>query len=153
MKSRLVFILVISLTACIGPGKLAPAIEGVHSFTLRVAEIEPPYGVLRIALYNDRDQWLRQPGAVRARLHIVDAATEEIHFYGLPAGSYAIALFHDRNGDNKHNKFWGVVPKESYGFSNNAKGFLGFGLPNFKDASFILPNSNAITINLVKPPI
>jgi uncharacterized protein (DUF2141 family) len=50
------------------------------------------------------------------------------------ARTYAIAAIHDENRDGKLETDWMGVPKEGYGFSNNAKGRLG--PPSFEAASF-----------------
>ncbi len=55
-------------------------------------------------------------------------------FPNLPSGNYAIAILHDENDDNKMNKNGLGLPKEGYGFSNNAVG--AFGPPSWKKASF-----------------
>ena len=49
----------------------------------------------------------------------------------LAAGTYAIACFHDANADGKLNTSAMGIPKEAYGFSNNARGM--FGPPDLKD--------------------
>jgi uncharacterized protein (DUF2141 family) len=55
-------------------------------------------------------------------------------FLDIPPGTYALAVIHDenRNGQLDTNRFG--IPKEDYGFSNDAKGF--FGAPSFSAASF-----------------
>ncbi len=50
----------------------------------------------------------------------------------LPSGNYAIAVLHDENGDLTMNKNWLGIPKEGFGFSNNAMGT--FGPPAFSKA-------------------
>ena len=68
------------------------------------------------------------------------------YIYELASGTYAIGIFHDVNLSNKmDNNFFGV-PKEQYGFSNNARAF--FGPPNFEDAAFKLNNSTSQSIDL-----
>jgi len=49
-------------------------------------------------------------------------------------GNYGAAIFHDENGNKKMDKNIFGMPKEGYGFSNNAKG--SFGPPKYKDAAF-----------------
>ena len=52
----------------------------------------------------------------------------------LPPGACAIGIFHGANLSNRlDNHFFGV-PREQYGFSNNARGFMG--PPSFEDAAF-----------------
>lgn len=66
------------------------------------------------------------------------AATDAVVvvFRGLPAGTYAVAAFHDANGDGELNANFVGMPTEGYGFSNDARGFMG--PPPFEDASFSL---------------
>jgi uncharacterized protein (DUF2141 family) len=55
-------------------------------------------------------------------------------FLDIPPGTYALAVIHDenRNGLLDTNRFG--IPREGYGFSNDAKGFLR--APSFSAASF-----------------
>jgi len=52
----------------------------------------------------------------------------------IPFGEYAIKVFHDEDSDDKIDTNFIGIPTESYGFSNNVKGF--FGLPGFEKAKF-----------------
>ncbi len=63
-------------------------------------------------------------------------------FSDLPTGTYAISILHDENNDQKMNKSFLGLPKEGYGFSNNAIG--AFGPPALKKASF-RHTQNALT--------
>ena len=64
----------------------------------------------------------------------------------LPAGQYAVALFHDADGNGKLSTNILGMPKEGYAFSNNASSFLG--VPGFKDASFYLRCDTTIKIDM-----
>jgi uncharacterized protein (DUF2141 family) len=55
-------------------------------------------------------------------------------FEDIPPGTYALAVVHDENMDGKLETNWLGVPKEGYGFSNDAKTILG--PPSFSAASF-----------------
>lgn len=58
-------------------------------------------------------------------------------------GEYAFKYFHDENNNNKLDCNWMKIPKEGYGFSNNAIG--KFGPPDFEDYLFKLKeNKKAI---------
>lgn len=64
------------------------------------------------------------------------AATDAVAvvFREIPAGEYAVAAFHDTNGDGELNANFVGMPTECYGFSNDARGFMG--PPSFDDAAF-----------------
>lgn len=74
--------------------------------------------------------------------------TATIKFDDLPAGRYAAVVLHDENDNFRMDKTWIGLPKEGYGFSNNAK--APFGPPSFKQASFTHSSdkTSAISIQL-----
>jgi len=55
-------------------------------------------------------------------------------FSGMPTGTYAVSYIHDENGNHHFDKGFFGIPVEGYGFSNNARGFLG--PPKFDKAIF-----------------
>jgi len=61
-------------------------------------------------------------------------ARGECVFGGVPAGDYAVTLFHDENGNGKFDSNFIGYPLEGYGFSNNAK--ARFKAPSFDECKF-----------------
>lgn len=59
-----------------------------------------------------------------------------IKIRNLNPGKYAFRYFHDENNNNELDQNWIGIPKEGYGFSNNAKSSIG--APDFEDMIFIL---------------
>jgi uncharacterized protein (DUF2141 family) len=55
---------------------------------------------------------------------------------GVEPGEYAFSFLHDENDNGKMDYNMIGIPKEGYGFSNDAKGFMG--PANYKDAKFEL---------------
>jgi uncharacterized protein (DUF2141 family) len=64
----------------------------------------------------------------------VRGAKATCSFEQIPPGTYALAVIHDENRDGKLATDWMGLPREGYGFSNDAKGTLG--APAFEAASF-----------------
>ncbi len=62
----------------------------------------------------------------------------------LTTGKYAIRYFHDENSNDKLDTNWLGIPKEGYGFSNNAKAF--FGAPSFESRLFELNSDMEINL-------
>ena len=54
-------------------------------------------------------------------------------FSDLPSGEYAVAAFYDADGDGEFDTSALGLPKEKYGFSNQARGVLG--PPTFSQAA------------------
>ena len=64
----------------------------------------------------------------------------------LPEGNYAIAAFHDENGNKKLDRNFAGLPKEKYGFSNNVRGT--FSPPALNDQLIKLAGELEIEIHL-----
>jgi uncharacterized protein (DUF2141 family) len=60
-------------------------------------------------------------------------ATLEARFEGVAPGTYAIALIHDENGNNRMDVAL-FLPREGFGMSQNPP--IGMGPPSFKSAQF-----------------
>ena len=64
----------------------------------------------------------------------------------IPDGEYAIAFFIDANGNKKLDKNFLGIPKEQFGFSNNAMGTLS--APSFEQAKFRVAGNTVQNIKL-----
>jgi uncharacterized protein (DUF2141 family) len=70
-------------------------------------------------------------------------------FEDLPAGTYAVAIYHDANGDEVLNRGLFGMPSEGYGFSNNAVARTG--PVSYDAAMFLLGGHTTIQIRLQYP--
>ena len=62
---------------------------------------------------------------IAAQWRKAQAGTLEFVFGGLPAGRFAVAVFHDENGNEELDTNLLGIPREGYAFSRNARGFAG----------------------------
>jgi uncharacterized protein (DUF2141 family) len=93
--------------------------------------------VVRACLTTDRKSFPKCNQDPNAKRVVVPAAkTVTIRFKGVTPGDYAIALLHDENNNGKADRSLGMIPKEGYGFSRDAK--VSMGPPKFKDAVFAM---------------
>jgi uncharacterized protein (DUF2141 family) len=60
--------------------------------------------------------------------------TATCEFPVTPHGRYAAVVYHDENADGHFNTNWLGLPKEGYGFSNDAS--ISWRPPNFDEAGF-----------------
>ncbi|WP_339660658.1 DUF2141 domain-containing protein [uncultured Polaribacter sp.] len=113
------------------------------NLTIEVKGIKKNEGKIFIAIYDSEASFLNKSSGIIANIN--DKKSTGI-FKGLKKGIYAVSLFHDENNNQKMDtKIFGI-PKEPYGFSNNATGFMG--PPKFKDAKFNLDSNKTITIHI-----
>ena len=69
------------------------------------------------------------------------SGTVRVIFADVAPGAYAVAAFHDADGDGALNQNFVGMPTEGYGFSNGAVGFMG--PPSFADAAVIVDEGEA----------
>jgi uncharacterized protein (DUF2141 family) len=96
-------------------------------------------GNIMVGVYESEATFLKDDGHIaEASVPVTDAKEGLITTqFDLPVGkTYAIAAYHDANGNEKLDKNFFGVPKEGYGFSNNARGT--FGPPSFEKVAFQL---------------
>jgi uncharacterized protein (DUF2141 family) len=95
-------------------------------------------GTALISLYNKGDHFPDDAAKYaigKGKAHIVNG-TATIIFKDLPYGRYASAVLHDENNNLKMDTNFLGIPKEGYGFSNDARGT--FSPPSFQKAAFEL---------------
>ena len=64
----------------------------------------------------------------------------------LKPGTYAVTMYHDSNGNGELDTNFLRIPKERYGFSNNARGT--FGPPDYGECLFEVKGDTTISIRL-----
>ena len=68
--------------------------------------------------------------------------------FAVEPGDYAIAVYHDENGNGKMDKQIFGIPKEPYGFSNDIKPVMS--APKFSECQFtVSKDGKAISIKLI----
>ena len=129
---------------------MSPAVAA--TVTVDVHNIETR-GEMHLAIYDDADVFEKDNGEKGgAAKGIIDGVIEAVgtgtatYIFDLPNGTYAIGIFVDVNYNNEMDRNFFGVPKEQYGFSNDAKG--SFGPPSFKEASFTVSGDMQLDINL-----
>jgi uncharacterized protein (DUF2141 family) len=115
--------------------------------TVKIAHVRNDQGSILAALYDSDASYMKQPAA-RATFKMKATPGEmQYVFHNLPAGKYAVSVFHDENGNGKLDRNLVGIPKEGYGFSNAASGRSG--PPPFSKAAFEFDGTTgSITITL-----
>ena len=106
--------------------------EGTSSFQLTITGISKVEGEIRIAMFDSREKYTKDP--IHAVVLPVDSTTVIWTVDTLAFGEYAIAIYHDKNTNGKLDTNLLGIPKEDYGFSNDARG--RFGPASWKAARF-----------------
>jgi uncharacterized protein (DUF2141 family) len=90
------------------------------TLTVEVDGIKNKKGLLCLRLFSKSQNFPGGAGAASTKdcMAITDQ-TIKIPFRNLTPGSYAVAVFHDENGDRTLNRNGAGMPTEGFGFSNN----------------------------------
>ena len=133
-------------SALILASALGAAASDEASLTVEVEGLETAQGAVMVALFATPDAW-NGGEAVAGQRVAVDGHTVTVEFGGLPAGDYAIRMFHDVDGDGELDMNLMGIPSEPFAFSNNARG--RFGPASWEDAVFtVAPGENAHALDL-----
>ncbi len=122
-----------------------PVIPDTGTIHLEIQNIKASKGSIKVAIFETEEDFLVEGKALQDH----SAATTNsdkltIKFEALPFGTYAIAIYQDINDNNKLDTNLLGIPKEPYGFSNNAKS--KWGPPDYQIAKFEL-NQKVLKIN------
>lgn len=111
-----------------------------------ITGVKPVIGNINLGLYNNASDF---PKEEKEYKNIIFKADSSVVSYSLeiPQGEYAIAVFHDKNADDKCNRSLLGFPTEGYGFSNNVR--PRFSAPSFEKTKFNVGESKTITIALI----
>jgi uncharacterized protein (DUF2141 family) len=115
-----------------------------YNISVKVNGLSSNEGKVFLAIYDTEEDFLEN--TFKGTTSSITNQTCEVIFENIPKGIYAISIFHDENDNGKMDTNFMGIPKEDYGCSNNASGFMG--PPKWKDAKFELTNDTTITINL-----
>jgi uncharacterized protein (DUF2141 family) len=116
----------------------APATTGVLS--VRLVLLRSNSGSIGCALFTTERGFPKDRSAAIQTKWCPIAKQESLcSFDPIPAGIYAVACFHDENGNGKIDTGLFGIPTEGVVASNHAKGFMG--PPSFKDAKFSFPGA------------
>ncbi len=111
-----------------------------------VTGIKQSVGKLEVGIYDNPGNFPKDDQEYLSKIIPVTENKVEVSFY-LRYGTYAIALFHDENSNEKCDSNFFGIPREAFGFSNNVKPFLS--APSFRKAKINIVEDTTIFIDLI----
>ncbi|HET8724123.1 MAG TPA: DUF2141 domain-containing protein [Anaeromyxobacteraceae bacterium] len=152
MRAASLLALLLAVVGATSPAAAEPPATGTPAATatlvVEVEGLKDDRGTLHAALYASEDGFPTKP---EKALRQVDApiagGRARATFDGLAPGGYAVAAYHDENGDGKLDTGFLGIPTEGLGASNDAKGFMG--PPSFEKARVeVKAGENRITVRI-----
>ena len=120
-----------------------PAVRAAD-LTVRVEGLPSSSGDVHVALYDDPAAFPESDGMLRESQVPIAAGVATWTAAGLDPGRYAVAVYHDEDGDDDFDRGVFGIPLESFGFSNDAS--VLFGPPAFDAAAFDVPAEGRVMV-------
>ena len=125
---------------------VAPAFAKTGKVIVNVSGIENDKGIVRIGIYNNAEAFTHYDKVFKGEEPKANKSGVSCTFTDIPAGTYAVAVWHDEDEDKTMNKNMFGAPKEAYGFSRNK--FGSFGPPPFTEVSFEVKEGKKTTLSI-----
>lgn len=119
-----------------------------YDLTITIPNIKNTKGGIHMAVYSSKNK--EAFTKIGQEFKVIDfkagGAAGKYVIKDLPEGEYAIAIYHDENGDKKCNTNLIGIPKEGYGFTRITKLFSA---PKFDDAKVVVNKDVIVPISLI----
>jgi len=159
IRSRALWLGVSFLAVCFlgGVTSAADAVTGPsrcasdNGMVIRVDGVRSSRGNLLVVLYGDRPEDFLKKGKriAKERVPAVSGSMEVCLSEQRP-GTYAVAVYHDENGNGRFDRAWTGLPSEGFGISNNPHPWLR--APTYQEAAFKFDHAKpAVAITLSYP--
>jgi len=143
--------LAVALSACASAPPAAPKSRppGTGRLEVTMTGFKSEEGQARVALFLDARSWPDgEEFLFAATVQPIRDGQAVVQFEDVPAGPFAVAVFHDKDLDGELDSDFMGIPSEDYGFSADARDM--FGPPSFEEARLELAagDSKQITIQV-----
>jgi uncharacterized protein (DUF2141 family) len=119
-----------------------------YDLTFTIPNIKNTKGGIHVSIYSSKNK--SEFTKIGKEFKVLEFKTEGFSgkyvIKDLPEGEYAIAIYHDENGDKKCNTNMIGIPIEGYGFTRIQKLYSS---PKFDDAKILLNKNSSVPIYLI----
>lgn len=117
-----------------------------NTISVKVHNVPSSDGKISVAVYDSDASFLKFEGVIKTSSAKANEGIVTVEIEDIPAGEYALAVFHDANANNELDKNWLGIPKEKVAFSK-AK-MRTFGPPKYEECVFKVNADYEIDIEL-----
>ena len=113
-----------------------------NTLTVKINGLKTNEGTVMVQLYDANQKLVKESKVT------VSSKSTTVEFKNLPAGTYAVQYYHDENNNGKMDTGMFGRPEEGYGYSNDARGFMG--PADFEDQVFEIKQNRTISLKTVR---
>lgn len=111
---------------------------------VNVENVRSSDGLVAVTLYaDDRSRFLARRGSLYVGRVPARRGVTRVCIHLPSTGIWALGVYHDEDGNRRITRSGLGLPREGYGFSNNAPAFVG--LPAFRRVRLSVPRNNMTT--------
>jgi uncharacterized protein (DUF2141 family) len=112
-----------------------------------ISNLKNNKGVCRACLFNNPASFKGETGdPFQCVAVVIKNLSAQAVFNNVPAGTFAMFVFHDANSNNKMDINFLGIPKEGYGASNNKLPFAS--APAYNDNKFVVADKSLIKLKV-----
>ncbi|HAI43330.1 MAG TPA: hypothetical protein DCM40_37140 [Maribacter sp.] len=127
-------------------GLMSTGLFAQHNISLNIDGVTSEEGNICFAVYTDESSFLKFDKVYKSGSEKAVKGKTVFDIENLPDGEYAIAIFHDANGNNNLDTNMLGIPKEQIAFSKGKMKM--FGPPKYTESAFILDSNMQMNISL-----
>ncbi|MEM1094088.1 MAG: DUF2141 domain-containing protein [Bacteroidota bacterium] len=117
------------------------------TLTVAVTGVSSDKGEVKCSLFDQADAYPdKYDKALLIDTQTADPDGTTCRFEGLAAGTYALAVFHDKNANGKLDTNFVGVPKEDWAASNDARPSMR--KPRFSEAAFTIADGQTLALEV-----
>lgn len=128
-------------------GNFHPSEPETVDLQIVITNIDIIKGTIEMGVFKNPKTFLKKGQEYKIYSKKVTDNTILFNIKGIEKGSYAIAVYHDKNSDKECNKNFIGIPIEPYGFSKNFKPTMS--KPKFEDCKITATENTSIEIKLL----
>lgn len=122
--------------------------ENQGKLVLEIGNIEKAKGKIWVGVYDKPEHYFVKEKAIVKAVSVSNTGKAALEINKLQYGTYAIAMFHDLNGNGKLDQNAFGVPTEPYAFSKLPKS--KWRLPKFEEVKFNFNHNNQVVRTRLK---
>ena len=139
MINKIVFLLLVL-------GLLSNTISAQHNLSVTINGVSSDKGNICYAVYTNESSFLKFDEVYKSGSEKAVKGSTAFSIFDLPDGDYAIAIFHDENGNQNLDTNLFGIPKEQVAFSKGKMKM--FGPPKFSECVFNFNSNMKMNISL-----
>jgi uncharacterized protein (DUF2141 family) len=142
---------VVASSLAAAAGGLAEA-QAAATISVKINGLSGTDGQALVVLYDNAETWLNTAKAVQVLRAKISGAELSVDLRGVKPGTYAVAVVHDANANDKLDMRWLPYPKpkEGSGYSNDAESKAG--PPKWEAAKFEVGAASTVLNIAIKYP-